>query len=118
MLAGRTGVPRALDALIGATGSMAEGLLTAMAAGEAAGGDKRGRQSAALKVCLADPYPDLGADDHLDLLAELHRLHRVSLDRYAVLRRYLAGTDSPYGTLDRGVIKDAIMRDGRPLSTA
>ena len=117
MLAGPDVVARTLDAFTGAAGSLAERLLTAMEAGEAAGGDKRGRQSAGLKVCIADPYPDLDirADDHPDPLAELRRLHRVSLERYAVFRRHLAGTDSPYGTVDRDVIDAAIARDGRPL---
>ena len=96
---------------------LAERLLAAMEAGEAAGGDKRGRQGAGLKIALSDPYPDLDirADDHPDPLAELRRLHRVSLERYAVFRRHLAGTADPWGTLDRGVIEAAIARDGRPL---
>lgn len=117
MLAGPDVVARTLDGFAGATGDLAERLLTAMEAGEAAGGDKRGRQSAGLKVCLADPYPDLDirADDHPDPLAELRRLHRVSLERYAVFRRYLAGISDPYGTVDRGVIEAAIARDGWPL---
>ncbi len=78
-------------------GPMAERLLAAMQAGEAAGGDKRGRQSAALKLCTRDPYPDLDirADDHPDPLTELRRLHRVSLERFAVFRRHLAGRDTP-----------------------
>lgn len=117
MLAGPDVVARTLDAFVGATGGMAERLLTAMEAGEAVGGDKRGRQSAGLKVCLADPYPDLDirADDHPDPLAELRRLHRVSLERFAVFRRHLAGTASPYGTVDRRAIDAAIARDGQPL---
>ncbi len=117
MLAGPDVVARTLDAFAGAAGSLAERLLTTMEAGEAAGGDKRGRQSAGLKVCLADPYPDLDirADDHPDPLAELRRLHRVSLERYAVFRRHLSGADSPHGTVDRGVIEAAIERDSLPL---
>jgi len=117
MLAGPDVVARTLDAFVGATGGLAERLLTAMEAGEVAGGDKRGRQSAGLKVCLADPYPDLDirADDHPDPLAELRRLHRVSLERFAVFRRHLAGTASPYGTVDRRAIDAAIARDGQPL---
>ncbi len=117
MLAGPDVVARTLDAFVGATGGLAERLLTAMEAGEAAGGDKRGRQSAGLKVCLADPYPDLDirADDHPDPLAELRRLHRVSLERFAVFRRHLAGTASPYGTVDRRAIDAAIAQDGQPL---
>ena len=118
MLAGAAVVERTLDGFLHAAGTLAERLMTAMEAGEAAGGDKRGRQSAALKVCLADPYPDvdLRADDHPDPLAELRRLHRVSQERYAVFRRHLAGTDNPWGTVDRTVIDDAIAQDGRPLA--
>ena len=117
MLAGPAVVRATRDAYLAATGTMAERLLTAMEAGEAAGGDKRGRQSAGLKLCSKDPYPDLDirADDHPDPLAELRRLYRVNLERYAVFRRFLAGTDSPYGTLDRDVINAAIERDGMPL---
>ena len=50
-------------------------LITAMRAGEAAGGDKRGRQSAALVICGEEEWPDLNlrVDDHPDPLAELER---------------------------------------------
>ena len=117
MLAGPAVVERTLDAFQHAIGTLAERLLTAMEAGEAAGGDKRGRQGAGLKVCTADPYPDLDirADDDPDPLAELRRLDRVSQERYAVFRRHLAGADDPWGTVDRTVIEAAINRDGRPL---
>jgi uncharacterized Ntn-hydrolase superfamily protein len=117
MLAGPEVVRATRDAYLAATGTMAERLMTAMEAGDAAGGDKRGRQSAALKVCSRDPYPDLDirADDHPDPFAELRRLHRVSLERYAVFRRFLAGTDNPYGTIDRDVINAAVEREGLPL---
>ncbi len=117
MLAGPAVVERTLAAYETAAGSMAERLLAAMEAGEAAGGDKRGRQSAGLRICTADPYPDLDirSDDHPDPLAELRRLYRVSLERYAVFRRFLAGRDNAYGELDRSVMEAAIQRDGRPL---
>ena len=116
MLAGPGVVQRTLEAYLGATGTMAERLLAAMAAGEAAGGDKRGKQSAALTICSRDPYPDLDirADDHPDPLAELRRLYRVSLERFAAFRRFLPGTDSPIGVLDRAVIDAAIARDRVP----
>ena len=117
MLAGPQVVRATMDAYVAAQGTMVERLLTAMEAGEAAGGDKRGRQSAALKVCSRDPYPDLDirADDHPDPFAELRRLHRVSLERYAVFRRYMPGIDHPYGEIDREVINAAIDREGLPL---
>ncbi len=116
MLAGPAVVERTLSGFAAATGSLAERLLTAMEAGEAAGGDKRGRQSAALKIGFRDPYPklDIRADDHPDPLAELGRLHRVSLERFAVFRRFLPGSISRWGELDRAVIDAAIARDGVP----
>ena len=110
MLAGPDVIAATLEAFLGASGSLAERLLTALEAGEAAGGDKRGRQSAALKICTRDPYPDLDirADDHPDPLAELRRLLAVSRDTYAVFRRFLAGADSACGVFDREVINAAV----------
>jgi uncharacterized Ntn-hydrolase superfamily protein len=116
MLAGPAVVAATRDAFLAATGPLAERLLAAMRAGEAAGGDKRGKQSAALKICTRDPYPDLDirADDHPDPLRELERLYRVSLERFAVFRRFLPGADHPYGILDRTTIDAAIARDRVP----
>jgi uncharacterized Ntn-hydrolase superfamily protein len=116
MLARAAVVERTLNAFQRAGGTLAECLLTALEAGEAAGGDKRGRQSAALKICTRDPYPDLDirTDDHPDPLAELRRLYAVSRERFAVFRRFLAGTDSPCGVFDRAVIDAAVARDGKP----
>ena len=73
-----------------AGGELAERLLAALAAGDAAGGDRRGRQSAALYVARAggsyggtlDRYIDLRADDHpapVSELARLLKLHRFYL---------------------------------------
>jgi uncharacterized Ntn-hydrolase superfamily protein len=114
MLVGPQVVQATLDAYLTATGPMAERLLRAMEAGETAGGDKRGKQSAALKICTRDPYPDLDirADDHPDPLLELRRLYRISRERYAVFRRFLPGADSSVGVLDRAVI-DAAIAQGR-----
>ena len=51
-------------------------VLAAMRAGEAAGGDKRGKQSAAIAIWTTEEYPavSLRVDDHSDPLAELARL--------------------------------------------
>ena len=115
MLAGAQVVERTLSAYQQAAGSLAARLLTALEAGEAAGGDRRGKQSAALKVATRDPYPDLDirTDDHPDPLRELRRLHAVSQEKFAVFRRFLPGADSPCGVFDRTVINTAIERDGR-----
>ena len=114
MLAGPAVVQATLDGYRAARGTLGERLLSAMEAGEAAGGDKRGRQSAALVVCSRDPYPDLDirADDHPDPLAELRRLNRVSRERFAVFRRFMPGAANPHGTVDRTVIEAAIAREG------
>jgi uncharacterized Ntn-hydrolase superfamily protein len=117
MLAGAAVLDATLAAFAAAEGSLAERLVTALEAGEAAGGDKRGKQSAALKIATHDPYPDLDirADDHPNPLAELRRLLRVSQERFAVFRRLMPGADSPCGVFDRTVIEAAVAREGRPL---
>jgi uncharacterized Ntn-hydrolase superfamily protein len=55
---------------------MPDRLMQAMEAGEAAGGDRRGRQSAAMVMVTSEDFPDLNlrVDDHPDPLAELRRL--------------------------------------------
>jgi uncharacterized Ntn-hydrolase superfamily protein len=117
MLAGPQVVQETLAAFEATVGPMAERLLAALEAGEKAGGDKRGKQSAALKIATRDPYPDLDirADDHPDPLRELRRLYDVSRERFAVFRRFLPGADSPCGVFDRFVIDSAIARDRKPV---
>jgi uncharacterized Ntn-hydrolase superfamily protein len=78
------------EAYLGASGTLAERLLDALDAGEAAGGDLRGRQSAALLVVGAagDPWRrlvDLRVEDHEDPLGELRRLERLN-HSYAMVR--------------------------------
>lgn len=53
-----------------------ERLMQALEAGEAAGGDRRGRQSAAMKLITTEDFADLDlrVDDHENPLAELRRL--------------------------------------------
>jgi uncharacterized Ntn-hydrolase superfamily protein len=53
-----------------------ERLMAAMLAGQDAGGDRRGRQSAAMRLITTEDFPDLDlrVDDHSDPLAELDRL--------------------------------------------
>jgi uncharacterized Ntn-hydrolase superfamily protein len=58
---------------------MPERLMAAMAAGEAAGGDRRGRQSAAMLMVTTEDFPDLNlrVDDHAEPLVELRRLLEI-----------------------------------------
>ena len=86
---------------------LAERLLEALAAGEAAGGDKRGKQSAALRIQAGEDYPslDLRVDDHAEPIAELRRLHALSLERFQPLIACLAGRADPAGVFDRAEIE-------------
>src|ERR1700750_3061314 len=63
-------------------------LIAALRAGEAAGGDKRGKQSAALLIHDREEWPalDLRVDDHADPLAELERLQPRSPGRLGPFR--------------------------------
>jgi uncharacterized Ntn-hydrolase superfamily protein len=81
-----------------------------MEAGEAAGGDKRGRQAAALVIATTEPYPalDLRVDDHATPLAELRRLHDVSLERFQPFVACLPRLADPAGVTDRAVIEARI----------
>jgi uncharacterized Ntn-hydrolase superfamily protein len=81
MLAG-AGVLDGMAAAYEAGGKLplAQRLIAAMKAGEQAGGDKRGRQSAALLVHGEQEWAllDLRIDDHADPLAELARLEQMA----------------------------------------
>jgi uncharacterized Ntn-hydrolase superfamily protein len=92
MLAG----PQVLEAMASAFVASAaldlpERLVRALEAGQAAGGDKRGKQSAALLVASCDPRPmhNLRVDDHPDPVAELRRLHDLAAAQTAaVIEQY------------------------------
>jgi uncharacterized Ntn-hydrolase superfamily protein len=92
----------------------AERLILAMRAGEAAGGDKRGKQAAALLIHTTEEYPflDLRVDDHAEPLLELERLYRVSLERFQPFLSCLARRDDPVGIVERSVIEARIARFG------
>ena len=88
----------------------AQRLLTAMRAGEAAGGDKRGKQSAALLIHDTEEWSalDLRVDDHEDPLSELERLERISRERWVHFRKFLPTRDNPAGITDRATIDAGI----------
>jgi uncharacterized Ntn-hydrolase superfamily protein len=85
----------------------AQRLITAMRSGEAAGGDKRGKQSAALLIHGEEEWPelDLRVDDHADPLAELERLEQVSRERWVHFRKFLPCRKNPAGMTDRATIE-------------
>jgi uncharacterized Ntn-hydrolase superfamily protein len=85
ILAGEAVVAGLASAFASTEGDLCDRLLAALLAGDAAGGDRRGKQSAALLVVRAgggyegrnDRYIDLRVDDHPDAPAELARLFTV-----------------------------------------
>jgi hypothetical protein len=103
--------PEVVDAMAAAfettDGDLATRLVTALAAGQAAGGDARGRQSAALLVVRQgagymganDRLVDLRVEDHPTPITELFRLLGIRLSQVAVgeaqaaLRKARASTD-------------------------
>ena len=77
MLAGEPTIAATLEAWQACSDLLVpERLMQAMEAGEAAGGDRRGRQSAAMKLITTEDFADLDlrVDDHEQPLAELRRL--------------------------------------------
>lgn len=93
----------------------AERMLDALDAGQAAGGDKRGRQSAAMRIFTTEEYPwlDLRVDDHPDPLIELRRLYELSQREFAVFQRFLPTAANPSGETDRKKLEAAYEELGR-----
>jgi uncharacterized Ntn-hydrolase superfamily protein len=85
-----------------ATGDLAARLMAAMDAGQAAGGDVRGRQTTALLIVDSQrndiPLIDLRVDHHTDPVGELHRLlrlHRAYQLEYRIMDYVDAGETKP-----------------------
>jgi uncharacterized Ntn-hydrolase superfamily protein len=111
MLAGEAVVKDTADEFAARTElPFARRLIAAMLAGERAGGDKRGKQAAALLIHDAEEYPllDLRVDDHTDPLAELARLEGVARERWVHFRRLMPRAADPAGLLDRTNIDEII----------
>jgi uncharacterized Ntn-hydrolase superfamily protein len=87
-------------------------LIAALRAGEAAGGDKRGKQSAALVICGDEEWPslDLRVDDHADPLVELERLETVSRERFVHFMRILPRRGDRTGVTDRDAIESEVAK--------
>lgn len=88
---------------------LAERLLAAMQAGDAAGCDKRWRQSAALRVHAGMPFPalDIRVDDHAEPLTELRRLLSVCKEQLEVRMQFMPTVDSFSGCVDNRAIEEA-----------
>lgn len=84
------------------TDPLAVRLLASLSAGQDAGGDKRGRQSAALKVYSTEDYPalDLRVDEHPQPIAELRRVYAVARTDLFPLLEMLPTKECPAGAFD------------------
>ena len=105
---------------------LAERLLEAMRAGEDAGGDKRGKQSAALVIHRDQDYAwlNIRVDDSADPLIELERLYAVAQERYLHVAETMATRQNPGGMTDRREIDEKIaaleaarIAEGRPSAS-
>ena len=94
-----------------------ERLIRALEAGQAAGGDKRGRQSAALYIVSTEVYPylDIRVDDNPDPVVELRRLYAESQAEYLPFKDKLPSQANPHGiygkALTEAIIAEQAKRD-------
>ena len=92
--------------------NFAERLIEALHAGEAAGGDKRGKQAAALLTYTTEAYPslDIRVDDHEDPIVELKRLYAKSRERFQPFATCLPSRARPAGITDRAQIEATVQK--------
>jgi uncharacterized Ntn-hydrolase superfamily protein len=125
LLAGAAVVEALADTFEGTEGPLVERLLASLAAGDEAGGDRRGRQSAAVIVRETDGgygggtdiLVDLRVDDHADPVTELQRLYAlqdllfgrtpedqlIPLEQVEAELSVLLGSVGHSGPIDRGL---------------
>jgi len=104
ILAGEAVVAAMEKAFLETKGSLADRLFASLAAGDAAGGDSRGRQSAALLVVkekagyggFSDRAIDVRVDDHADPFRELRRLLDYAQMNHAWNEGWTAFTEKRY----------------------
>jgi uncharacterized Ntn-hydrolase superfamily protein len=107
-----------------ATLPLPERLVRALEAGQAAGGDKRGRQSAAMLIVSTEIYPylDLRVDDHPDPVDELRRLYEEAKAEYLPFKDKLPSAANPHGiygkALTEAIIAEQAERDRSRFVTA
>jgi uncharacterized Ntn-hydrolase superfamily protein len=108
MLAGPAVVGETAATFASATASLLpERLMLALDAGEAAGGDRRGRQSAAMKLVSTEDFPDLDlrVDDHREPLVELRRLLDIWRQTRAPALPFSPRKADPAGMIDKAIIE-------------
>ncbi|MEQ1612968.1 MAG: DUF1028 domain-containing protein [Hyphomicrobiaceae bacterium] len=115
MLVGSLVVDATYDAfLANASLALPERLLAALDAGEAAGGDRRGRQSASMLITTTEDFPDLDlrVDDHAAPLEELRRLVELWNPYWQSRQAWLPTKANPSGSADIDAIEEAWQAQG------
>ena len=113
MLVGRDVLQACLDAYAAqAALPFADRLLASLLAGDAVGGDKRGRQSAVMKIHTSENYPDwdIRVDDHPDAPNELARIFTVGRMAFGTFKQLIPTGANPGGINDPGRIADVRAR--------
>lgn len=87
---------------------LGERMMLALEAGQAPGGDKRGRQSAAMLIYSTEDYPlvDLRVDDNPDPVVELRRLWGLYNAELSDLMGMLPSKAHPAGLFDMDQLKE------------
>ena len=115
MLTGPEVVAATLEAVRGGDGlDIPARLQAGLEAGEAAGGDRRGRQSAAMVVTTTEDFPDLDirVDDNADPLAELRRLTALWREQWHARRAWMPTRANLSGQADLDRIEAAWVAQG------
>ena len=115
MLAGKSVIDATLAAYAAhKTLPLPERLLGALDAGDAAGGDRRGRQSAAMVVTTTEDFADLDlrVDDHAAPLPELRRLVSLWRSQWDARRSWMPTKAKPPGNTDLDAIEAAWRSQG------
>ena len=86
---------------------LAERLIRALEAGQAQGGDKRGRQCAALLVVDMEEFPlwDLRVDENANPVPELRRIYEIARTDLLPFVQGLPTRENPLGTLSDAFIE-------------
>ena len=108
--------PQVVDAMekafLTTSGALADRLLAALVAGDAAGGQRTGRESAALLVRTPDGFPmdiNLRVDHSNDPVAELRKLYNMQSARQQVVQANIAGRKGQL-ELARSLLIEAVGR--------
>lgn len=106
MLTGPETIEAMEAAFLSCDGELPERLMRALEAGQAGGGDLRGKQSAALYVVDTEDYPyvDLRVDEHTEPVTELRRVFEVAKCQLLPFIRTFPTRTDPIGRTDPAVM--------------